>query len=293
MRRTIPILAALGPLLLASMTHAQETIRDRSYTDRGVTMPARTLRIDLGAPEYGINDSGFVNGPFGSPYGLRIGRDRVHDGAGTHLSRFTMLGIGVAYGITDRVEIGVNALPLVLDASQFTLGTRAADREGFGNLTAYARFALAHGRRAQVGLQLAASIPTGTDAGLAVGLPINVNARHGLRVETGAELETFFGDDIDGDDSPWLTLDIPVAVSKQLGRRGFAGVRSGVLLHGLTDESDVTIPIGGQGGFSVVGTHAAADFKGTFQYFFLSNDVPGVRTAAWSFGASVNVYVRP
>lgn len=293
MKRTITILGFIAVSLTAGPTRAQDSLQGRAYPERRMTLTSRTLRLDLGPPGFGLNDSGYINGPFGSPYGFRVGRDRVHDSSGTRTSRFMMLGLGFGYGVTHRFELGMNVAPLILDASAFALHARPADGEGFGNLTGYLRYAFVHERRVQVGIQAAVSIPTGTDFGLGVAIPVNVNAGSGWRIETGVELESFFGNDLDGDGDAWLTLDVPVALTKGIGRRGFVGARSGVLLRGLTDESDVTLPVGGQGGFTLYGTHVAADFKASFQYFFITNDAPGTRWSQWQTTLGVNLFLRP
>lgn len=293
MKPTIAILGLCAAMTTIADARAQDGLQGRSYTERRMTLTARTLRLDLGAPEFGIDDSGYVNGPFGSPYGFRVGRDRVHAAGTTTVSPFMMLGLGFAVGVTHRFELGMNAVPLVLDASAFALRARPSDGEGFGNLTGYLRYAFVNERRGQVGIQASVSIPTGTDFGLGIGLPVNLNAGGGWRIETGLELESFLGRDTDGDGDAWLVLDAPLALTKGIGRRGFLGARTGFLVRGLTDESDVTFPVGGQGGFTLFGRHAAADFKASFQYFFLTNDASGTRWAQWQTSLGVNVFLRP
>lgn len=293
MKRTIVILGFIAALSTIGAAGAQDSLQGRAYPERRMTLTSRTLRLDLGAPDFGLGDSGYIDGPFGSPYGFRIGRDRVHDSAGTRISPFMMLGLGFAYGVTHRFELGMNVVPLVLDAGVFALHARSADGEGFGNLTGHLRYAFVHRPRGQVGIQASVSIPTGTDLGLGIGLPVNVNAGGGWRIETGVELETFFGKDLGSGRDAWLVLDVPLALTKGIGRRGFLGARTGALVRGLSDESDVTLPVGGQGGFTLYGRHAAADFKASFQYFFLTNDLPGTRWSQWQTSLGVNIFLRP
>jgi hypothetical protein len=255
-----------------------------AYVSRGITLPQRTLRVDLGPYEQGINNSGFINGPQGSQYGLHFGQQRQHAGAFDAEDGIVTMGFGLSYGILDQLEVGVNLLPLPVDSR---LGQWTDGDSGFGNITLYGRYAFLNAETVQIGAQLAMSLPTGTDHfGLGLGLPVNFNLGN-LRLETGVEFEMFFGE---GDDI--LTLDIPLGVTVGLGENAFVGGHVAFTLANL-DDMFLIIPIGAHGGYSFRGGAVDADITGTFSYsIFSDNDNDSdTRYAEWTIGVGGTIFI--
>lgn len=230
----------------------------RSYSARGTTLRARTLRIDLGPYERGINDSGTILGPFGSSYGLRIQVDtNDDDGDGDDVG--VGFGAGISYGITDELEIGALLLPIN------TFG------DDFGHITPYLRWAFVNLPKFQMGIQPSLAIPLSDNLGLGVGLPMNIRAGDRVRIETGVELEIYFdtGDDDGTDDEAYLNLDIPLALGIDVGRYGYIGPRVSFVIF---DFDSLVVPIGLFGGAAFSGPRGnGAEFTGSFSYF-IDND---------------------
>ncbi|MBC7171128.1 MAG: hypothetical protein H5U40_01810 [Polyangiaceae bacterium] len=264
-RKRILALAALLAFCFAVPSGAEAQSRRRGgtpYAERHLTLPKRTLRFDMGPFERGINDAGILLGPYDeSAYGLRFqdynapdGEDDVH----------VLLGLGVSYGVFNNLEIGVLVVPLNFEHDQ-----------KYGDLTPYVRWAFVDNRNFQMGLQGTVQIPTWTDLGFGVGLPMNFNAGRIVRIEMGVELEVVFDDrdydrPPDGEDEPRLAIDVPLALSFNIRPRGFLGARADLLWDQIVGDYDAFRPgVGAFGGFSLFGRRATyADFTGSFMGYF-------------------------
>lgn len=252
----LSILALL--VFFPCLVHAQPAT-GRSYSARGTTLQARTLRIDLGPYERGINDSGTILGPFGSAYGLRVQVNTGDDDDGNDVG--VGFGAGISYGITDELEVGALLLPIN------TYG------EDFGHITPYLRWAFVNLPKFQMGLQPSLAIPLSDNLGLGTGLPMNIRAGRRVRIETGIELEIYFdtGDDDGTDDDAYLHLDIPFALGIDVGRHGYIGPRVSFVLY---DLDHLVVPIGLFGGAMFHGPHGnGAEFTGSFSFFVENDDV--------------------
>ncbi len=259
------IVTALFASMLSDATAEAQSRRrgHASYATRHTTMPKQTLRLDIAPYEAGLNDAGIILGPYNlSAYGLRFidweddGEDDVD----------VMLGMGLSYGIFDSLEIGLLAAPLNFDQGQV-----------YGDLTPYVRWAFLDDDVFQIGLNGAVQIPTWSDLGFSIGLPININAGRIVRIESGAKVELLFDDDndMDGEDELRLAIDVPIALTVNIRPRGFLGFRSDLLfdqLGGDDGDSAFRPGIGAHGGFTLFGRHTSyADFKGSFMGYFKDN----------------------
>lgn len=186
------------------------------YLARPLTLPQGKGRIDVGPPDYGYMDHGSLN----NGRGLRLTIPPAGD-------TIVTLGAGAAYGITSQLEVGGLLVPLELQPDS-----------DLGDLEAYLRYAFAR----NLAIQGTLRIPTETDLGIGVGMPIYFDLGGGSRMETGFEVEMIFFDDA------VVHLDFPMAFQFALGRNAFAGPRTGLW---VPDLEDVAINLGGQIGVSV------------------------------------------
>jgi hypothetical protein len=256
------------------------------YTARGITLPARTLRVDLGPSEQGINNSGTINGPFGSAYGLHFGQQRTRVGGGvdeTFADGIATMGFGVSYGIIDALEVGANLMPIAID-TRYGFYTDNSSESGFGNITLYGRFAFLRTDTVQMGAQLTMSVPTGVEAfGLGVGLPVSINIGDRLRLETGVEMEMYLGDF--GPDDSMISIDLPLAMTVGIGENLFVGGHVSFLLADLEDVY-LVVPLGGHAGYSFRGGALDADITASFNYsIFGDQDLDSdTRYSEWTIG---------
>lgn len=269
----------------AMMEDPNAVVDSTAYTGRGITLPARTLRVDLGPSEQGINNSGTINGPFGSAYGLHFGQQRTRVGGGvdeTFKDGIATMGFGVSYGIIDAFEVGANLMPIAID-SRYAFYTDNSSESGFGNITLYGRFAFLRTDTVQMGAQLTMSVPTGVEAfGLGVGLPVSINIGDRLRLETGVEMEMYLGDYVN--DST-ISIDLPLAMTVGIGENLFVGGHVSFLLANLEDVY-LVVPLGGHAGYSFRGGALDADITASFNYsIFGDRDSDAdTRYSEWTIG---------
>ncbi len=218
---------------------------------RGLTLPARTLRIDVGPSDDAILDG--VGMEIGNRRGLRLGRT-----PGGNAS--AVLNIGAAYGITDNFEIGSLLLPI-----DFAPGA------GFGDLEFYGRYRFVHSGGFELGLHITLQVPTNTDLGFGFALPMRYRISNAARIDTGVEIELLV-------DDTRANLDLPFTVLFQATRAFYIGPRSGVMSPRF---SELWVPLGLTGGYTVhASRRVAVDLTGAFTWpaFF----------ATGGFGDAVN-----
>ncbi|MBN1652248.1 MAG: hypothetical protein JXA30_00570 [Deltaproteobacteria bacterium] len=201
------------------------------YSARSLTIPKRYLRVDLAPADYGYMDHGVIN----NDRGMKLG---VWEADDVSLN----LGAGAAYGILDEFEIGGLLFPFLFYPDF-----------DFGDMELYGRYAFLQGK-AQLAFQFTMQIPTNTDFAIGIGLPARFTIGSSARIDTGLELELIFADDA------VVNLDIPFALSFDVGDSGFLGLRSGLF---LPDMEELAVNLGVQGGFNVDGT---VDLSASFNW---------------------------
>ena len=262
------VIPATSKLLLASLLGASAwfwagSASAQTYISRPLTLPAGTIRLDLAPPDYGYMDHGAIN----------TGRGfRVADGPGDN---FVGIGAGMGFGITSHFEMGGLILPLQLSPDG-----------DVGDLEAYARFRFSP----VVAFQASVQIPTQTEAGLSLGVPLFIPLSGRSRMETGIEVEFIFYDDT------IANLDVPMAFQFAVGDRFFIGPRTGLL---LADFDVAFINLGLQGGATVARN---VDLTAGFNFPYLiqigggggpdPDDDDDFRVSAdgWEFVAGVNIF---
>ncbi len=213
---------------------------------RGLTLPARTLRIDVGPSDDAILDG--VGMEIGDRRGLRLGRTPGGDFS-------AVLNIGAAFGITDNFEIGSLLLPI-----------NFAPDGGFGDLEFYGRYRFVNRGGFELGLHITMQVPTDTDFGLGFALPMRYRISNAARIDTGVEVELLF-------DDTRANLDLPFTLLFQATRAFYLGPRTGVMSPRF---SDLWVPLGLTGGYTVHASRSlAVDLTGAFTWpaFFATGGV--------------------
>jgi hypothetical protein len=219
-----------------------------------------TVRIDGGPPDFGYFHPGspqWIN----ENRGLRFRVDRDAE------QNWTWMGLGLAVGATDQIEFGGLLLPLRLQP----------DTE-FDDLELYGRFAVVDGDF-ELGVQVTGQLPTETEFGLGVGLPMLAHATESLRIDTGVELEVLFFD------PTVANLDVPLALTWEVGGHGFLGPRTGVYVW---DFDAVMIPAGIHAGVVLADGHL--DLAAWFMWPALLHDdrEDALEVSTFEFGFGIN-----
>jgi hypothetical protein len=218
-RRASHALGAAAGLGLLGWSAAAEADQIGPFASRSLTLGSGTVRIDGGPPDFGYFHPG---GPqwINENRGFRLRADTNLD------QQWAWLGIGAAVGVTDEVELGGLLLPFRL--------TPDAD---FDDMEGYGRFAFLYGDF-EMGFQVTLQLPTQTEWGLGLGLPMLAHATEQMRIDTGIELELLFWDE------EIANLDVPLAFTWDVGG-GFIGPRTGLYIW---DFDVVIVPAGLHGG---------------------------------------------
>lgn len=229
-----PLLVGLG-LGLVSTLAAPAAWADQigEYSQRSLTLGKGTFRIDGGPVDFGYfhpSSPQWLN----ENRGVRIQKYEQPPGVYDNADPNVWLGAGLAYGITDDIELGGLVLPL-----------QVADELDFDDMEAYGRFRFLR-RRFEMGAQVTLQIPVETDFALGLGLPMLAHVGRKARIDTGFELEMIFGEE--ADDGDVFSLDVPFAMTWDIGQRGFLGFRTGLYVWNM---EDVVIPAGMHGGVVV------------------------------------------
>lgn len=199
-----------GRVLSASAYH---------YAFRPITLPKGILRIDLAPPDYGYMEHGQLN----HNRGLNM---LIQEGDDVNLG----FGAGASYGIERNFELGALLFPFIF----------APDFD-FGDMELFGRYGFVQGS-AQLAAQLTLRIPTQTEFGLGIGMPMVFRVTKTFLLDTGLELEIIFYDD------ELVNLDLPAAFNFSISPAAFIGFRTGIL---VVDMDEAAINLGLQGGFSI------------------------------------------
>ena len=232
-RASLSAAVALGALLISSLAWGEQIGR---YSVRTLTLGSGTVRIDGGPPDWGYFHPGspqWIN----ENRGLRLRTDVDAE------QTWAWLGLGLAVGVIDEVELGALLLPVRL--------TPDADID---DLEMYGRFAFLEGDFEMAG-QVTLQLPTQTEFGLGLGLPMLVHATSALRIDTGFEVEMLFWD------ATVVNVDLPLALTWDIGRGGFLGLRTGMYVW---DMGELIVPTGLHGGGVVA--DGRVDIAGWFMW---------------------------
>ena len=253
MPKTIGFLGALAVVsLVSSVAAAQPRGVQRRWAERSLTMPSRTLRLDLAPPDHALLDSGVI----AEGYGFRFSGydDGDPDLDPDHVT--VVSGVGLAYGITSAVEVGGKLIPV-----------RFTPDPDYLDLELYLRWAFVRTDAADVGLQFAMQLPTDDPRlfGTGFGIPVRIRMGEVARLDFGIEFEVLFRD-VDGDDDVDVdgNLDIPFALSFSVTERFYLGGSFGLL---IADFDSVGIKGGGHAGYTIGRGSPIVDFTGAFNFY--------------------------
>lgn len=240
-----------GLLLTAAVLFAAAPA-SAEYTARGLTTNAGKLDIYAGAvPRPLLEDHGLV---------FETGGDDLY------------LSGGVAYGVTDSIDVGVSALHL-----------RLFDDTDIFNPYVYGTFKILDGD-VSLGLRPVIPIPV-FDGGFWVGLDVPLMVRLGgsVRLDTGASLHVGFTDPV------WMNLFIPARLAFEVTDSLFLGVDTGLDVPLAPNAGDVGIPLGAFIGYTVA---PGIDIVGSIRWsgFFNTGRDPVLSGRFPSIGIGVNVY---
>ena len=176
-----------------------------SYTQRALTLPKGTLRVDF-AP----GDRAFLQSNAGLNITLLPKPLKTAAGA----------NIGAGFGIIDNLEAGVILLPLQFAPSGV---------DTFGDLSVYGRYQFMQGNT-QVGVHLGLQLPTATEFGLTAALPVKLVLGDNMHLNTGLGLNLLNNGAIDDKGKPTMAvgLGVPVEFAVNVMPALFLGLGTGL-----------------------------------------------------------------
>lgn len=207
----IVALASLLSLLSIPVASADSNRIGGSYTQRGLVVPARTLRIDAG-PRLPMR-------PTAPMRDGTLGLAAQGEGDNTAL----YLNAGLAFGVTDNLDIGVLALPMLL-----------APDTRYGDPVLYGTYRLSRGEL-EAGVFVGFDLPVNDELDITAGIPLILHAGSSARVDLAALLHVRF------DDNSPVDLMFPIEIAFAASRRVFVGPESGIM---IADFDRVLVPLG-------------------------------------------------
>lgn len=230
-----------------------------AFTQRGITNPAGTLRIDA--------DVG-------------LGRASLNV-AGVHVSA-TALGIdlGAAFAILDDLEVGAVLVPLSIPVDP------SGDIE-FGDLNVNATYRFLDGSF-EAAARLDLNIPTSTDFGVGLGVPIALHFDP-MRIDSGVHVIMTFADP-----DMVVGLAVPLRLNVNLSDNIFAGLATGFVIDDFSAAGDtIGIPLGVQLGYTLPGSNGPMmDLAVGFAFpFFYSSGAGEITTDLWAVTLGADIYL--
>lgn len=185
------------------------------------------------------------------------------------------LPLGLAFGVLDNLEVGIG-LPIYLSPGDF------------GDLPIWATYQFMEGNF-QMGAQLALFLPTSSDFGLQLGLPMMYsNGR--IRVDTGIFAKFHFS-------SPVATeIFAPARVGFQISDALYAGVQTELRLRFYRSHTHFNMPLYGFVGYTLNGGLGPIDlgFRFGFDNFIQGGEGvrPVVEARNFSFALGANIGIQ-
>lgn len=182
-----------------------------SYAQRGLVVPQRTLRIDAG-PRLPMRPI--------SP--MRDGTLAIWQGNEDDNTQL-FLNAGLTFGITENLDVGVLALPLMLSPDTH-----------YGDPILHGTYRFTRGEL-EAGMFLAFDLPVNDKLDITGGIPLILHAGNSARVDLAALLHVRFDDE-----SP-VDLMFPIEIAFAATHRMFIGPESGIM---VANFDRVLVPLG-------------------------------------------------
>ncbi len=181
------------------------------YVQRGLVVPQRTLRIDAGprlpmTPVTPMRDG-------------TLGILQLDEDADTLL----YLNLGMSFGVTPDLEVGVLALPMLLSPD-----TR------YGDPVLHGTYRFTRGEL-EAGVFLGFDLPVNDDLDITGGIPLVLHVGNSARVDLAALLHVRFDDE-----SP-VDIMFPIEIAFAATQRMFLGPESGIM---IANFDRVLVPLG-------------------------------------------------
>ena len=251
-----------------------------AFTARPLTLPAMTLRGDLGFQVIHID--------FGGP---------------TSPTNATAFGAGVAFGIVDDFEVGLGASPIAptLPAATQALSVRGLSgtlspesSRGFNQPQLYGRYRFFSSDTVEVGAELGLIFPVdGADFALNVAVPARFRFGDNFALDAGLGFFTSFTEDAMGDADPsfGLTLNLAPRFAMEMF---YVGLDTGFFMS-LQDTEITFIPLIFEVGATFgIGQAMVLDVfaHGELPYFIApGSDGDKAITEIWTIGFGARVYI--
>ena len=242
-----------------------------AYAARGLTMPKGMIR---GTLVFSIGDNGEINN-----------------------STEAALDIGAAISPIDNLELGLDddrvGWPQPIQGGRALLPLVLQPDTGFGDIPLYARYRFLEQAKVEMAVDLELNLPTDTDFGILLAVPIRIKAHEKVAIDTGVG----FGiTDLGGNNV--LGLMVPVGVVANFTDNIFMKVQTGVTVGDLTDEANgggplISVPLAIGAGYSLEAGPTMVDLFGMFGFpalFATRDGNSDTFTDVWSISFGAKVY---
>lgn len=212
-----------------------------AYTQRGLTLPKGTLRVDFAPADRAFLQTGA---------GFRVTT------VPKPLKTFMSANVGAGFGIMDNLEAGAIVLPLNLAPSGV---------DTFGDLSVYGRYQFMQGNT-QVAAHLGLQLPTSTRFALMPALPVKLVLGDNMHLNTGIGANIALAAKSKGFPDTNINLMVPVEFAVNVMPALFLGVGTGVTADLSPDAFKyISIPLNLFGGYTLdLGNKMLLDIVGQF-----------------------------
>lgn len=243
---------------------------DGNFATRRLTLRKGGLRIEGGPADFTLRNLG---------QGLSFGKG----GKGSDMG--VGLGAGVGYGITDQIEVGAVLIPLQLSPNF-----------AYGDIPLYGRYLISETDTMQIVAHGQINFPTGSKTygtGGYFGISGALGIRNKLSNEVVFDGAAQMGLDFITDNTTFY-INVPLVLNYKMTPESFVGLRSGLNWRGKQLAGNLAIPLGVQGGYTLV--EGKLDALAWFQFDrFLVPDAPsGVDKLSadfWTLGFGAVFYM--
>lgn len=210
------------------------------------------------------------------------------------------INIGGAVSVLDGIELGLSryrmgSYPEIAIGDQFggagLIAFFVSPDTDFGDIYLYGRFGVTDGD-VDVAFDVRFILPTQTDFGVLLGLPVRFHAGNKVAVDTGVELSF---NDVGGFN--FISVAAPLALTVNVTEEAFLNINTGFSATDLTTEVAAdpvfVIPAGFKGGYTIEVADFMMDVFAMFQFPLLAAFSGGdseTTTDIWTLTFGLNFY---